>query len=227
VPPSAPARQRPVLAIGEEHPGPPPPACSSPDCTPAAGRPPWSRRCTSTGGSCAPTASAATSPAKNSGGEYAASSTRARACTRCAAPCSSPIRATFAANLATRPTRRSASHWSPTPACAYPGDALDQPLRQARNRGRGRSSDVVRDESQPLDPSDGTVPCPVVEHAKAEEVSPAGGATDFDSAGTNNPIPEMADLRAAGRTTDSAISSAESALRASTRLSTQRGVHSP
>lgn len=38
-------------------------------------------------------------------------------------------------------------------------------------------------ESQPLDPSDGTVPGPVVEPAKTEEVSPAGGATGFDSAG--------------------------------------------
>jgi hypothetical protein len=58
---------------------------------------------------------------------------------------------------------------------AYPGDALGQPLRQARDRGRGLGGDVVRDESQPLDPSDGTVPGPVFEQAKAEEVSPAVG----------------------------------------------------
>jgi len=36
--PPAPVRQRPVLAIGEEHPGTPPTACSAPGCTPAAGR---------------------------------------------------------------------------------------------------------------------------------------------------------------------------------------------
>jgi Tn3 transposase DDE domain len=56
---------------------------------------------------------------------------------------------------------------------AYPGDALDQPLN--RGHGRGRGGGVVRDESQPLDPSDGTVPGPVVNQAKAEEVSPAAG----------------------------------------------------
>jgi Tn3 transposase DDE domain len=52
------------------------------------------------------------------------------------------------------------------------------------------------DESQPLDRSDGMVPGPIVKQAK-EELSPTA-ARDFDSAGANNPIPEMADLRAEG-----------------------------
>ena len=39
--PAAPARQHPVLAIGDKRPGMPPGACSSPGCTPAVGRAPW------------------------------------------------------------------------------------------------------------------------------------------------------------------------------------------
>lgn len=47
------------------------------------------------------TSYAATSPTKNSAGGYAVSSTRARACTRCAATCSSPIKAMSAATTST------------------------------------------------------------------------------------------------------------------------------
>ncbi len=52
----------------EEHPDTTPTAWSSPGCMPAPGRSPWPGRCTTTAGSCAPPASAAPSPAKNSGG---------------------------------------------------------------------------------------------------------------------------------------------------------------
>jgi hypothetical protein len=194
----------PAPAIGDEHRGTPPPTCS-----PAAGRAPRPKALHEYG-RLARTISICRQVAGNQPRRrYAASSPRARAGPRCAATCSSPIRATFAATSATRPTRRPAGvPW--TTAC--PGDPPGQPLRQARNRGRRRGGDVVQDESQPLDPSDGTVPAPSSSRPRQRSCRRRAGATDFGSAGTNNPLPEMADLRAAGRTTDSAISRAESAI---------------
>ena len=76
---------------------------ASPGCTPAAGRAPWSRRGTSTAGHLHPPPRRRR---KNSGGGAPLARQQRGPARRCAATCSSPARAAFAATPAARPARR-------------------------------------------------------------------------------------------------------------------------